>query len=82
MNVHDYLTHANIKAGWAWLGMISCGDFINFIGIAILAGITILCYLAIIPLLFKNKDWVYATLAVLEVIVLSLAASGIIAVGH
>jgi len=22
MNVHDYLEHAGIKAGWAWLGMI------------------------------------------------------------
>ena len=82
MNVNDYLEHAEIKAGWAWLGMVKYGDFINFIGVAILAGVTIICYAAIIPTLLKNNDRVYAILAVLEVIILSAAASGILAVGH
>ena len=81
-NVHDYLEHANIKDGWAWLGMLKYGDFINFIGVAILAGVTIFCYAAIVPTLLKSKDVVYAVLAVLEVIILSAAASGILAVGH
>jgi hypothetical protein len=44
MNVNDYLHHTNIKAGWAWVGMLKYGDFINFVGIVILAGVTILCY--------------------------------------
>jgi len=82
MNVNDYLEHAEIKAGWAWLGMLKYGDFINFIGVAILAGVTIICYAAIVPTLLKNNDKVYAILAVLEVIILSAAASGILAVGH
>ncbi len=81
-NVHDYLEHAGIKDGWAWLGMIKYGDFINFVGVAILAGVTIICYAAIVPTLLKSKDTVYAVLAVLEVIILSAAASGILAVGH
>jgi len=82
MNVNDYLEHAEIKAGWAWLGMLKYGDFINFIGVAMLAGVTIFCYAAIVPTLLKNNDKVYAVLAVLEVIILSAAASGILAVGH
>ena len=82
MNVHDYLKHAEIKAGWAWIGMIKYGDFINFIGVAILAGVTIICYASIVPTLLKNNDKVFAILAVLEVIILSAAASGILAVGH
>ena len=82
MNVHDYLEHANIKTGWSWLRMLNYGDFINFIGVALLAGITIICYLAIVPLLFRNNDKVYAVLAVLEALVLGLAASGLLAVGH
>jgi len=81
MNVNDYLHHTNIKAGWAWVGMLKYGDFVNFIGIAILAGITILCYAAIVPTLLKNKDRVYAVLAILEVIILSVAASGILGAG-
>jgi hypothetical protein len=81
MNVDDYLHHANIKAGWAWVGMIKYGDFINFIGIVILAGITILCYAAIVPTLMRSKDTIYVVLAILEVIVLSVAASGILGAG-
>ncbi|MBW2201217.1 MAG: DUF1634 domain-containing protein [Deltaproteobacteria bacterium] len=80
--VNDYLHDAHIKNGWGWLGMLGYSDFLNFIGIAMLAGVTIICYLAIVPTLFKNNDKVYAVLALLEAIILSIAASGIIAVGH
>lgn len=82
LNVHDYLHHANIKNGWGWVGMLKYSEFVNFIGIAILAGTTIFCYMAIVPVLWKNNDKVYTVLAMLEVIILALAASGILAVGH
>ncbi|MFH1139843.1 MAG: DUF1634 domain-containing protein [Pseudomonadota bacterium] len=81
MNVHQYLETAEIKPGWSWLGMMHKGDFINFIGVTILAGVSIACYLAIIPTLLRNNDKIYAVIAVLEVVVLSLAASGILAMG-
>ena len=81
-NVHEYLTEAEIDAGWGWVKMLKHGDFINFIGITMLAGVTVLCYLAVFPLLLKRKDTIYAVLVLLEVIVLVVAASGIIAVGH
>ncbi len=82
LNVHEYLEQTGIKPGWAWVGMLGYGEFINFIGIVFLAGVTIVCYAAIVPMLFKNKDRIYAVIALLEVIILSAAASGILAVGH
>ncbi len=81
-NVHEYLEHAKIGTGWSWVGMLKYGDFVNFIGIAILAGVTIICYLAIVPILLKNNDKLYAVLALIEAAVLALAASGILTVGH
>jgi len=81
-DVQTYLAEANIEAGWGWVKMLGYGDFVNFLGIAILAGVTILCYSAIVPLLLKRKDTIYAVLAILEVLVLAAAASGIMAVGH
>jgi hypothetical protein len=81
MSVHDYLECTGIKDGWAWVGMIAYGDFVNFIGIVILAGVTIMCYAAIVPTLLKNRDIVYAIMALLEVIILSAAASGFLSVG-
>ena len=67
--------------GWAWVGMLGYGDFINFIGIAFLAGVSIICYIAIIPTLLKSGDRIYAIIAILEVIVLTAAAAGIFGSG-
>lgn len=88
--VHDYLEAINhnflhwdhLPTGWSWLKLIGKGDFINFIPIAILSGVTILCYLAIVPGLFRRGDKAYAIMALAEVLILSLAASGLLAVGH
>jgi hypothetical protein len=88
--VHEYLETVNDEflhmehppTGWSWVGMLGKGDFLNFVGIAILAGVTILCYLAIVPTLLRKKDHAYLAMSILEVLVLVLAASGILAVGH
>jgi len=81
MSVHKYLEATGIHPGWTWLGMLGKGDFLNFVGIAFLAGVTILCYLRILPILFRKKDTVYGILAIVEVLVLVLAASGILKAG-
>jgi hypothetical protein len=65
-------------AGWSWLARIGKGDYLNFIGIAILAGLTIVCYAAIIPAFLRKKNMAYLAIAVVEVLVLTLAASGIL----
>lgn len=80
--VHEYTEQVGMKIGWGWVSMVGYGDVLNFVGIAILAGISILCYAAIVPSLLKRKDHVYAGIAVLEILVLVLAASGILAAGH
>lgn len=82
LNVHSYLEEAHLQGGWTWLGMLNYGDFINFIGIALLADVTIICFLSIIPILLKKNDKIYAFFALLEAVILALAASGILAVGH
>jgi hypothetical protein len=78
MPVKDYLKATDIHPGWSWLGMIGKGDFLNFIGIAFLSAVTIFCYIRIIPILFRKKDTVYGILAIIEALVLVLAASGIL----
>ena len=81
MPVKDYLKAADIHTGWTWLSKVGKGDFLNFIPIAFLAGVTILCYMRIIPILFRKKDTAYAVLAIIEVLVLVLAASGVLKSG-
>jgi hypothetical protein len=79
--VYSYLEQTGIHPGWAWLGMLGKGDFLNFTGIAFLAAVTLVCYLRIIPILFKNKDTIYGIIAIIEVLVLGLAASGLLRAG-
>jgi hypothetical protein len=81
MPVSDYLEESGMHAGWSWLGNLGFGDMLNFAPIAFLSGLTIICYLAIIPGLMRKKDTAYTMLAVMEVIVLCLAASGILGAG-
>lgn len=81
MPVKDYLAKSGIHAGWAWLGNIGYGDMLNFLPIAFLSAITIFCYIAIIPGLLRKKDTAFVALAIIEVIVLVVAASGILGSG-
>ncbi len=78
----DYLKLGHLVTGWSWVKLLGKSDYLNFVGIAVLSSITILCYLAIIPSLLRKGDKVYAIIAILEVLVLSLAASGILTAGH
>lgn len=83
MSAKQYLKATDIHTGWSWLGMIGNGDFLNFLGIAFLAGVTIVCFMSIIPILFRKKETAYGIFAIIEVLVLVLSASGILkAVGY
>ena len=79
--VSTYLEKANIPTGWGWTSLLGNGDFLNFIGIVLLAGLSIICYLKTIPAFFRKGDKVMGFIAVAEVLVLLLAASGIVGGG-
>lgn len=79
--VAHYLEKAHAPTGWGWASLLGQGDFLNFIGIALLAGLSILCYIRTIPALFRKGDTIMACIAVGEVFVLLVAASGIFGSG-
>ncbi|MBT8378214.1 MAG: hypothetical protein KJN64_03185 [Ignavibacteria bacterium] len=81
LSVHEYLEESRISAGWAWFGNLEFGDMLNFLPIAFLSLLTIVCYLSILPELAKNKDRAYMVICILEVLVLLVAASGILGTG-
>jgi len=81
MKSKDFIHTLHTPTGWGWLAMVGKGDYLNFIGIALLAGLTIVCYLVILPILMRKKDVPYVVIAIIEVAVLTLAASGILKSG-
>ncbi len=79
--VSEYIAATNAPAGHHWYAYLTKGDYLNFAGIAVLSGITILAYTRILPILFAKKDFVYFGIAITEIVILSAAASGLITGG-
>ena len=77
----DFIHTLSAPTGWGWVSFVNKGDYLNFVGIALLAGLTVFCYLAILPILMRKKDTPYVIIAIIEVAVLVLAASGILKSG-
>lgn len=90
MNVERYLEVVNAQflhrdhalQGWWWVSALGHGDYLNFLGIAVLSTVTLVCFAGIVPTLLRKRDWVYAAMAAVEVVILALAASGVLTVGH
>jgi len=80
--VHVYVEEAHAPTGWGWATLLGKGDFLNFIGIAILAAMTVVCFLiCLLPAYFAKKQWFFVGIVLLEAVVLTVAASGILGSG-
>ena len=81
LSSEEYLRATGIQGGWSWLHLIGYGDFVTFLAISFLAAVTSICYLSIIPSYLRRGDKIYGSLAIIEVLVLIIAASGILKAG-
>ena len=79
--VGEYLKITHSPHGWGWVYLLAKGDFLNYIGLALLALMTIFCYLVLVRGYIRQKNWIFTVIAVLEIVVLSVAASGILGSG-
>ena len=79
--VHEFIEQTGSPSGWGWVWKLDRGDALIFFALAWLSSVTIVCYLRIIPILIRKGDTIYLIIAVLEVAVLLLAASGVLHVG-
>lgn len=79
--IHEYQAATHSPHGWNWVGLLGKGDFLNYIGFALLGVMTIICYLVLVRGYLREKNWIYAIISISEILVLSLAASGILGSG-
>ncbi|THB64785.1 MAG: hypothetical protein D6E12_14060 [Desulfovibrio sp.] len=79
--VSAYILITESPSGWEWANLLGTGDYLNFVGLALLALLTIVCYMILVPGFLRQKDYIYTTIAVVEIIVLVVAASGILGSG-
>ncbi len=80
--VAHYLRETAMPTGWGWTALLHRADILNLIGIAILASCSAPALLAAVLAYARAKDRVFMALCGLEILVLALAASNLLAVGH
>ena len=80
--VESYLAATAAPSGWGWVGLLGHGDYLNFLGIALLGLVTVAGYLRAVPALLARGERLQAGFAIAQVIVLLVAASGLLAGGH
>jgi hypothetical protein len=80
--VGRFLELTNSPTGWGWLALVHRGDIAGLLGIAILAGSSVACLLALVPLYLARGDKAFAAVCLAEVAVVLLAASGWLSGGH
>jgi len=76
--LQDYLRATDTPTGWGWIVHLPKGEFASLAGIEILAGCSLVCLLAIIPVYARRGDRVYVAICAAEIAVLLLAASGVL----
>ena len=80
--VGEYLARTGAPVGWKWLGLLPAADYLSLGCVALIATVTLVCYLATLPMLMKLEERIQAALVAAQVVVLLVAASGALAAGH
>lgn len=78
----ELMQRHGLEGGWSWIRLLGRGDMLNLLGIAILSGCSALPLLAVTGIYLRRGERIFAVLCLLQVAVLALAASGLIAPGH
>jgi hypothetical protein len=79
--VDEYLKITHSPHGWGWLRLLHKGDFLNYLGLALLGLLTIVCFMVLVRGYLRQRNWLFAVISIFEILVLSLAASGILGGG-
>lgn len=78
----EVLREIGLRPGWGWAELVHRSDMLILAGIGILAGCSIACLAAVIPVFVRLRARAFAWVCVLEIAVLVLALSGVLAGAH
>jgi hypothetical protein len=72
--VDRYIAATSGPTGWNWLRFLGKGDYLNFVGIALLSLVTVACYARLLAALLRDGLPLQAAVAALQIAVLLAAA--------
>jgi len=74
-----YVAATGTPTGWRWVELIGRSDVMNLVGIACVALVTPVCFARLVPEFVRQRENTFAAIALMEIWILVLAASGIAA---
>ena len=80
--VDEFRARTGAPAQWDWLPLLGFSDYLNLACVALICTVTLACYLAVLPLLLRLGERLQAALAAAQILVLLVAASGLLAGGR
>jgi hypothetical protein len=75
----EFVKATNTPTGWGWVPLVRYGDMLNLVGIAILAGVSAVSSLAILPIFARRGERAVLFITVLQIVVLIVSASNVFA---
>jgi hypothetical protein len=76
--VAEFVKATHTPTGWGWVALIGKGDMLNLVGIAVLAGVSAVSSLAVLPIFARRGEMAHLIISVLQIIVLVVSASNIL----
>ena len=77
--VAEFVKATNTPTGWGWVALVGKGDMLNLVGIAVLAAVSAVSSIAVLPIFARRGEMAHLMIAVLQVVVLVVSASNILA---
>lgn len=78
----EVLREIGLRPGWGWAELTHRSDMLILAGIGVLGICSVPCLAAVIPVLAQARERVLVAICILQIAVLVLAASGVLAVAH
>ncbi|MEO8123030.1 MAG: hypothetical protein ABI633_03190 [Burkholderiales bacterium] len=79
--VEVFLAETGSPTGWRWVLLIYRSDVASMAGIVVLGGVSIVCLAALVPIYRRRGERAFAALCIAELLVILIAASGLLSVG-
>ena len=79
LSAAQYAVATGAPTGWPWVALVWRSDVMNFAGIACVALVTPMCFARLVPEFVRQREHAFAAIALMELCILAVAASGIAA---
>lgn len=82
LSAREFLEATGIAPGWGWTAWLHRADILTLVGISTLAFASVPCLVALMPVYWRTRQRALLAICGLEVLVILLAASGLVSGGH